>query len=278
MLGAAGIQAWAAAPLAWPHPIGLQIYTVRDAYAKDPQGTLKRVRAAGYQEIELINLDSIPADTLKGYIQQAGLTAVSGHIPLPKSDDEWSHQLEIAQTLGLKYIVIPFAVYKTADEWKGLAANLNKLGRACKDKNIQLAYHNHIYEFRPQGNTTGYKILLDNTEPELLKMEMDLFWANYAHQDPLAWFKQYPGRFPMLHIKGLKKDLPPEDQNPYEFPRGKFIPFTEVGKGRIDWRPIFAHVKEAGTKHIFVEQDRSDIDPFEAISISAQYLKHLRAS
>lgn len=278
MLGAAGIHAWAEAPLAWPHPIGLQIYTVRNAYAKDPLGTLKKVRAAGYQEIELINLNSIPTETLKSDIQQAGLTAVSGHIALPKSDEEWDQMLGIAQTLGLKYAIIPFAVYKTADEWKGLAAKLNKLGRASKDKGIQLGYHNHIFEFRPQGSTTGYKILLDNTDPDLLKMEMDIFWATYAHQDPLAWFRQYPGRFPLLHIKGLKKDLPPEDQNPYEFPRGKFIPFTEVGQGRIDWRPIFAHVKEAGTKHIFVEQDRSDIDPFQAISMSAKYLKNLRQS
>lgn len=278
VLGAAGLQAWAEGPLAWPHPIGLQIYTVRDAYAKDPLGTLKRVRAAGYQEIELINLDSIPADTLKGYIQQTGLKAVSGHVPLPKDDNDWNRTLGIAHTLGLSYLVIPFAVYKTADEWKGLADKLDKLGRISKQHGIQLGYHNHIYEFRPQGNTTGYKILLDNTDRSSLIMEMDLFWANYAHQDPLAWFRQYPGRFQMLHIKGLKKHLPPQDQNPYEFPKGKFIPFTEVGQGRINWRPIFAHVKEAGTKHIFVEQDRSDIDPFKAIAISEKYLKNLRLS
>jgi sugar phosphate isomerase/epimerase len=278
MLSAAGIQAWAEAPLAWPHPIGLQIYTVRDAYKQDPLGTLKKVRAAGYQQIELINLDSIPADTLKGYIRQAGLDAISGHFPLPKEDSDWAHQVDIAQQLGLSYMVIPFAVFKTADEWKALAKQLNKLGRMCADKNIQLAYHNHIFEFRPQGSTTGYKILMDNTDPHLLKMEMDLFWATYAHQNPLQWFHEYPGRFPLLHLKDLKKQLPAQDQNPYEFPKGSFIPFTEVGQGRIDWRPIFAHVKEAGTKYVFVEQDRSDIDPFKAIAMSAKYIKNLRMS
>lgn len=135
------------------------------------------------------------------------------------------------------------------------------------------AYHNHIREFERHGNTNGYEILLTECDPAVVQMEMDIFWVTYSGQDPLYYFRRFPGRFPLLHIKDMKKSI---TVNPDEFPGRGVNPFAPVGRGRIEWPQIFAHVKQAGAKHIFVEQDRCDGSPLIAIRISYRYLRNLR--
>jgi len=138
---------------------------------------------------------------------------------------------------------------------------------------MQFCYHAHFHEFARVDNTCGYDIMLTRCDAKLLKMEMDVFWAVYAGVDPVSYFQRYPGRFPLLHIKDLKKGYKgsttesPSDKGPN--------PFFPVGQGSIDWQKIFAHASQAGTQHIFVEQDRSDVPPLEAIKISFDYLKNL---
>lgn len=273
-LAASSTFAWGEAPLAWPHPIGLQVYTVRDLYAHDPLQTLRQIAAIGYREVELINMASIPAAQLLGYLRQAGLTAISGHFDFPKLGAPWQKNIEIAHGLGLRYMICSYSMAHSADGWKKIADLFNQAGRAAKAAGLSFGYHNHIQEFRPVGDTTGYEILMANTEPDLVKMEMDVFWATYAGQDPLALFRRYAGRYPLLHIKDLKKGL---HVNPRQFPPASVNPFEPVGEGSIDWRRIFAHVKQAGTRYIFVEQDRTDGPPMEAARASFDYLHTLRA-
>ena len=264
----------AAGPLAWPKPIGLEIYTVREEYAKDPAGTLKKVGAVGYREVEIST--EIPAATLKGYLRDANLTAPSTYPDAPKDVEEWKKTLDHVHPYGFHYIAVGDNPVMDADAWKRRADLFNECGKLAHAAGLQFCYHAHFHEFAPLGDTCGYDILLTRCDPKLLKMEMDIFWVTYAGKDPIAYFRKYPGRFPLLHIKDFKPGFPTSTSDfPYDSGPN---PFAPAGKGRIDWAKIFAHVHQAGTQHIFVEQDRCDGSPFDAIKTSFDYLKKLRLS
>lgn len=275
--GLAASKAFGAGRLAWPGPIGLQIYTVRKLYAQDPLKTLKEVAAAGYKTVELAAFlpPHLPPATTLSYLHQAGLKAIGAHFPLPKTPDDWKPFVEQAEQLGIHYTGT--SMTNTIDEaaWKRLAALFNECGRLSQPHGIRFCYHNHIREFEPLGHgLVGYDILLKECDPSLVSMEMDIFWATYAGQDPVAWWRRFPGRFPLLHIKDMRKGI---KVNPREFPKpGQVNPFVPVGQGRINWRRIFANVHLAGAKYIFVEQDQCDGSPLVAIRESYNYLRHLR--
>lgn len=276
-VAASSIEALAAGRLAWPGPIGLQLYTVRNLYAKNPLQTLKEVAAAGYKNVELAGFlpPHLPPETLKSYLDESNLKAIGSHLPLPKTVDDWKKSVETAHADGVQYTGTSNTERLTADGWKRLGQLFNECGRLSVQEGIHFTYHNHIREFEKLGDTNGYKILLAECDPKYVNMEMDIFWITYSGQDPLYYFSHYPGRFPLLHIKDLKKGVA---VNPDEFPGRGVNPFAPVGQGRIDWRRVFAHTKQAGTKYIFVEQDRCDQSPLEAIKISYHYLRNLRLS
>lgn len=262
----------AAGRLAWPGPIGLELYTVRDLFAKNPADTLKKVAAAGYKQVEIAP-GSKPGD-LKKDLRAAGLTAPSGYFNEPQTLEDWKKSVEQAHGYGLQYIVIGENPVRDAATWRRRAEFYNRCGEVAKQAGIQFCYHAHFHEFAKTGGTTGYDIMLKDCSPGLLKMEMDIFWVTYAGADPLHYWRLYPGRFPLLHIKDIRKGVkvsPQEDPAP-----GSPNPFAPVGRGRIDWKLIFAHVHEAGAKHIFVEQDKCNLPEYEAIKISCDYLRHLR--
>jgi sugar phosphate isomerase/epimerase len=131
---------------------------------------------------------------------------------------------------------------------------------ACKKAGIQFCYHNHDFEFKDMGGQHGYDVLLKETDPGLVKFELDLYWASFAGKDPVEIFRQHPGRFPLWHVKDM-------DNTPKKF-------FTEVGNGVIDFKAIFAHARESGMKHYFVEQDICPGSPFESIKKSFQYINN----
>jgi sugar phosphate isomerase/epimerase len=270
---AAGAAVPAAGRLAWPGPIGLELYTVRQLFAKEPAQTLKRVAAVGYKEVE-IGPGAKPA-ALNHDLRAAGLTAPSGYFDVAKTLDDWKKQVDAAHDYKLSYIVVGDNPRLSADEWKRRADFFNQCGRASLERGIQFCYHAHFNEFARVDNTDGYDIMLTHCDPKLLKMEMDIFWVTYAGKDPLPYWRRYPGRFPLLHIKDMKKGV---KINPHRSPAPGVNPFAPVGQGRIDWRRIFAHVHEAGAKHIFVEQDICDGSPLRAIAVSYRYLRHLRLS
>lgn len=277
-MAAVASKAWGAGELAWPEPIGLQVYTVRDQFAKDPEGTLNKVGAIGYREIDLGGFlpSTLPPATLKSYLHAAKIAPVSDYMEMPKTAGDWKKSVEAARAVGVAYIVTGNTDPLDATGWQRLADLFNECGRLSADAGMQFAYHNHIREFDRLGDTCGFEILLTRCDPKLVQMEMDIFWITYAGEDPLAYWKRFPGRFPLLHIKDLRKGM---TVNPHEFPPDNGPnPFVPVGQGRIDWPRIFANVGEAGTKHIFVEQDRCDGSPFDALKTSFEYLKNLRLS
>jgi sugar phosphate isomerase/epimerase len=254
-------------------PIGLQLYTLRDQLDKDVEGTIKQVAAIGYRDVEIYSLyGKSPAD-FKKILTDNGVTASSGHYLLPVVKNEWDKKIEEAKTLGLQYMVIAILDKedrKSLDDYKKLADLFNKAGEATQKAGIQFCYHNHNFEFQKFGDTTAYDYLLKTLDPKLVKFEMDCFWVTHAGQDPVAYFKKYPGRFPLLHIKDMK-DKPAQTQE-LDAKMGLFAP---VGQGTINWKRIFASAKQAGVEHYYVEQDYCEIPPLDAVKISYEYLNKL---
>lgn len=258
-------------------PIGLQPYTVRNDLKDDFPGTLRKIVAMGYQEIEVSGGEEYgvfyghkPAE-LRKILDDAGLRVPSCHFGAPKDDAGWDQYIEDAHNLGLQYMLSTTRnEWKTSlDGWKQTGAFFNRLAEKSRKAGVGFAYHNHNFEYKVYDGITAYDELLRSSDKDLVKMQMDCFWTTFAGKDPVAYFHQYPGRFPMLHIKDLKPGYAPTT--------GAFKgnPFTEVGKGVIDWERIFAAAPEAGVKHYYVEQDMWDGPSLESAQISIDYLKKL---
>jgi sugar phosphate isomerase/epimerase len=259
--------------------IGLQLYTVRDAMQQDPAGTLAKVAQLGYNSVEGATYTGSqkfygmePAAFAK-VLKQNGLLMPSSHYMLGEALNNgqptqgtilhgWDKAVDDAAQAGAKYMVCAYLLDSergTLDHYKQVAAHLNKAGERCKKAGIQLCYHNHDFEFMAQGGQLPYDILLKETDKQLLKMELDLYWATKAGHDPLALFKAHPGRFPLWHVKDMDKTEKKD--------------FTEVGNGVIDFKKIFAARQLAGMQYFFVEQDRTPGDPFVSIKQSIGYIK-----
>jgi sugar phosphate isomerase/epimerase len=240
--------------------VGVQLYSVRDLMKQDFEGTLAKVAAIGYREVEFAGLfDHSPQD-VRTILDRTGLTAPSAHVPYKDIEADFPKALETAHTLGQSYIVCPFIDedMRTPDGWKRITETFNRAGEASKKAGLQFAYHNHDFEFKPDNGHMPYDTLLTNTDPNLVKMEMDLFWITKGKQDPYTYFNRFPGRFPLVHVKDMKKN-------------GEM---TEVGNGTIDFKKIFADSK-AGIQHFFVEHDNPK-DPLQSIKASYEYLSKLR--
>jgi sugar phosphate isomerase/epimerase len=244
--------------------LGLQLYTVRDAMKADFDGTLAKVAAAGYREVEFAGYFDRSPKEVKAALARVGLVSPSAHFNNSYLGDQWPGVLESANVIGQQYVICSFIDEKTRQEpgiWPRLADTFNRAGEAARKAGIQFGYHNHSFEFTPVDGKLPYDILLNSTDPNLVKMEMDLYWIVNAGADPLAYFNRHPGRFPLVHVKGRAKN-------------GGDI--TEVkADNAIDWKAIFAQSEKAGIKHYFVEQDKSD-SPFDSIRTSFNYLHDLR--
>lgn len=264
-------------------PVGLQLYTVRQPMEKDIEGTLKKVGAAGYTEVELYSFAQ-PAPQMRKLLDAARLTAPSGHSTASDLRSNPQAKVDYARQLGLKYLVCAFpapadpAHFKgniardlKLDDWKWLASFFNKVGGRCRQAGIHFCYHGHNFEFRKYDGVVAYDYLLEHTDPKLANFEMDCYWVSRAGRDPVAYFQKYPGRFPLLHIKDMKPGFPPTT----DLMEGAKA-FTEVGRGVIDWKRIFRHAHLAGMKYYFVEQDVCYDPVFQCIKISYDYLHHLQ--
>jgi sugar phosphate isomerase/epimerase len=272
---------WAAETTHEIKKVGLQLYTVRDLMKTDFEGTIAKVAATGYKEVEFAGyFDHSPKD-VRAVVDKNGLTAPSEHIAYDVIENKWPETLDAAHVVGHRYIVCPWIDEKqrTADGWKRAADLFNKAGEASKKAGIQLCYHNHSFEFSPVeglGGKLAYDFLLENTDSKNVKMEMDLCWISVAGKDPVSYFDKYPERFPMVHVKDYVND--PNATSSYAGATGSVVfkgRLADVGQGTIDWKRILAHSDKAGIQHYFVENDDAK-KPFEDIKISYDYLEALR--
>lgn len=261
--------------------IGVQLYTVRDDMKKDFDGTIAKVAAIGYKEVEFAGYFDHTPQQVRAVLDRNGLVAPSMHTDYKSlAADRFPKVIADSLVVGHQYIVNPWIdddIRKDPDGWKRAAEVFNKCGEACKKAGLQFAYHNHHFEFILVHGKLAYDILLEETDPKLVQMEMDLCWMTVARQDPFKYFARYPGRFPLVHVKDVKT-VPPvvTPGQPVDFEK-VFPEMTAVGSGSIDWKNIFAHAGNAGIKHYFVENDYPG-DAFANIKASYGYLDKLRWS
>ena len=253
--------------------VGLQLYSMREQLPKDVRGTIVKIAQAGYKEVETYGYSvkdkfwGLEPKAFKSLLTENGLTAPSGHYGMDKfildgNADELKTYIDAANAIDSKYIVVPYlgdSLRKTADDWKKVGAKLNEAAALCKKSGLKLGYHNHNFEFDKVGDTTGYEILLKETDPKLVQFEMDIYWVVRSGNDPVKLFTDHPGRFPMWHVKDMDKT-----DNTIN---------TEVGSGTIKFKNLYASAKLAGLQHLIVEQENFSLDPFVSIKQSADYIK-----
>lgn len=260
-----------------PFKMGLQLYTIRRPLATDLDGTLKRVAALGYQEAETYGFDpdnnryyGLPAKEFAQRLRDLGITCVSGHYDLNRyasaPDDVLNRYIdqciEGAKVLGQSYITWPVLdePSKPIEKFKAVVARLNPLGERVTKAGLQFAYHNHGWEFVEQSGQIPYDVLLKETDPALVKLQVDLYWlAHDSKESAHYWFKKAPGRYAMWHVKDMHKVS---------------RDYTELGNGTIDYTQIWPDIGLAGMKHFFVEQGGNFAqDPMKSIEDCAAYVK-----
>lgn len=256
---------------------GLALYTVRDAMGEDAKTTLKTVAEDGYLNIEAAGYNEgmfygmSPAD-FAAYLEEINLKPISTHqgsVTLENADQ----MIADVKAAGFTYFVVPVPpmgmfTYDAETQTMGMTGTveeltsiLNTLGEKCKAAGLQLLYHNHDFEYKPNADgVTPIDYMLENTDPELVNFQMDLFWVTKAGADPIAYFEKYPGRFKLWHVKDMDAE-------------GRFAP---VGEGNIDFARILAEKEASGMQYYFVEQDMTfNHTPLEAIKISHKALEEI---
>jgi sugar phosphate isomerase/epimerase len=330
---AARLEPLGAAPAApaspWASSIGLELYTVRDLLASDFEGTLAKVAAMGYTEVEPTSYNNMSPKDFRAMLDRYRLTSPSTHAPARGSGADLEKQLEGFQVMGIKYTEItgetgsgasgrgapasdprrpatippggyydagsgrvrnafketeafgPYQVPGSLDAAKRRAAQLNADGKVAQKFGMKILVHNHTVEFEPLTDSprTLFNVLVEDTDPTLVTMQLDLGWANIAGIDPVSLFKAHPGRFELWHVKdvfGLKTVNTSLGPNA----RVSSMALCPVGTGQIDFRPVFAQASLAGLKHFAIEQDNAAAwgDSLAAAQVSYQNLKTMLTS
>ena len=276
-------------------PVGLQLYTMGEQLGADFNGTLKKIADIGYKEVELADAYKKPASEIRSAFSNAGLTCRSAHMfDFSKTPAQF---MDFVQEVGAKYVITSFnpppsamesfksgkpdmkAFLKaledmTLDDYKRSADTCNALGEEAKKHGLQYAYHNHNLEFKKLGGSTAYDLLLSSTDPELVKMELDCGWMAAAGYDPVAYLNKYPKRYRLLHIKAFKAGPPSLSLGEAERPSP-----TELGRGGIDYKPVFAAAKKTEVEQYYVEQEPpfTEMPALEAIKVNYEFLHNLKA-
>jgi sugar phosphate isomerase/epimerase len=254
--------------------VGLQLYSLRDQLPKDVNGVIAKIAEAGYKEVEPFGYSKkagfwgLDPKAFSSLLKANGLTTPSAHYDMNQyfgsgKTENLEAYIEAANATGQSHVIIPSIngeFIKTVDECKAVADKMNKAAEILQKSGLKLGYHNHNFEWKPIGDTTFYDTIIDNTDPKLVAMEMDIYWVVRSGKDPLELFAKHPGRFAFVHVKDMDKTNSGLN--------------TEIGNGSIDYVKILAKAKQGGVQHFIVEQENyTNIDPYVSITQSAKYLK-----
>ncbi|MFI5186004.1 MAG: sugar phosphate isomerase/epimerase family protein [Chitinophagales bacterium] len=247
---------------------GIQLWTVKTALGKDPQGILKQLSDDGYKQIESFEGSKgmfwgMSNTDFKKYVDDLGITIISSHCNIQK---DFEKKADDAAAIGMKYLLSPYiTVQKTVDDYKKIADQFNKCGEICKKAGIRFAYHNHDHDFNKVDNQIGLDIYLQNTDAALVDFEMDIYWVVTAGQDPEEWLKKYMNRFRLCHIKDRIKNTTEKDAS------------CILGEGSIDFPKIIKTAKANGMQYYIVEQERYDnTTEMDCAKADAEYLKKFK--
>jgi sugar phosphate isomerase/epimerase len=244
---------------------GIQLYTFRNAMTSDARGTLKQIASLGIKQIESASSNKgsyygLTPKEMKQACADLGMTLRSGHVSL---NAQWQKTLNEAAESGQEYLICSSLPSRgqTIDNYKKVCEAFNKAGEEAQKLNIKFGYHNHAEEFDADKGQILYDVMLDNTDPKYVYMEMDLGWVVAAGKDPFDYFKRYPGRFPLWHLKDM--DIKKKHS-------------TEFGKGDLDIKKLLEHRKDSGLKYFFIEQEEYTSTPYESMKENMDYLAKLR--
>lgn len=251
-------------------PVGLQLYSVRKLLAEDFDGTLRKVKGAGYAEVEAAGYYGRTAKEFRHAMDAAGLRCTSTHHPLDQLHARLDELIEYGHALGLDYIVSPTPMHRdpaakgplTLDDYRWSAGELNRIGEKVKAAGMIFGYHNHDAEFGSEGGVVFYDELMRLTDPALVVLEMDCGWVFAAGRDPVEYLRKAPERFPLLHVKDMARGADGKIHSPL------------MGRGAMDYRSILRAA--TGLKRYYIEQEDFDIDPIEAIRLDAEYMRKLK--
>ena len=271
---------------------GIQLWTVKEDMAADPKGTLSKIASAGYNYVESFGGDKGPfwgmtAAEFKAVLDDLGMRIVASHVDAAYTTDlareeEFKTLAYEAASIGMKYLSNPFpGEIQTKEEWMAVAEGLNRQGIICASNGIKAGYHNHHFEFLPlEDGTLPYNLLLDNTDPDLVDFELDLYWAVKAGQDPEKWLNEHGTRIKLCHVKDLAKPERMAEIDKEEGPAEGFWPLQYscvLGTGQIDYPKILKTARDNGMEYYIVEQERFDgSNPLADAALDAEYMKSFR--
>ena len=244
-------------------PLALQLYTVRDELAKDFAGTVRKVAQIGYESVELAGTGGLSARELKALLEGLGLRAVGPHTAINELATNLDQTLDYYAELGCPYITCPYLPeeYRSPAKFGETCDLFNHVGEACKKRGFQFCYHNHAFEFQATINSkTLYDALYDNTDANLVKGEIDVYWVRYGGQDPAQMIAERPDRYPLIHLK----DMTPGEPT-----------WAEVGEGIMDMPAIFRASEANGAEWYVVEQDRCERPTLESAALSFRNLRKM---
>lgn len=251
-------------------PLGLQLYSLRNQFAKDVPGTLDKVRDMGFENVETAGTYGLSPEKFKAELDSRGLKVVSAHFPYEKFRDDVESVARDAKALGAKYAGCAWIGHSGAfseKDCREAARVFNKSGEALAQHGIKFFYHTHGYEFQPYGSGNLFDLLLAETKPELVTYEMDVFWVVHGGQNPVSLFEKYSDRFALVHLKDMKVGTP------INLLTGSSDVSNDVamGQGRIDYRRILPAAQKAGVKWYFIEDESPTSE--KQIPQSVHYLK-----
>lgn len=243
-------------------PVAVQLYTLRDQTEKDFAGTVHKVAELGYTGVEFAGYGGLEPAAMRRLLDDCGLRACGTHAGIDKLKGQLEREIEYAQTVGYQYIGVPWSSKEARadrDACKRFAAWLNETGARVKAAGLTLVYHNHDFEFEQVDGQYVLDIYMQETDPSLVQMELDCYWATKAGVDPAAYIRKYADRVPLVHLKDMTPGPDPT--------------FAEVGEGVIDYQPVFAAASVGGATWYVVEQDRCQRPSLESVTISLRNLK-----
>jgi sugar phosphate isomerase/epimerase len=265
----------AALPADGPNPLGLQLWSLKEQIQGNVPAGMDLVRSMGFTVVESAGTFGLTAAQFRGEADDHGLRIVSGQFLYERLMGDLDGAIAEAKTLGMSYVLLPWITHEgdfTAAAAHGVAANLNRIGSAAKAAGLSFGFHTHGYEFKPLADgSTPYDVLLAETEPDRVFVQMDVFWVISGGKDPVALLQKRPSRCRMLHVKDMRKGAvtgvstghaPVEDN-------------VVVGQGRVDWPAVFAAGERAGVVYSFIEDETSD--PVGNIPASVRYLRTIGA-
>jgi len=242
--------------------LGIQLYTLRVPMQRDFEGTLRSVASMGYREVEFAGLFGHDPAQVKQLLGTLGLSAVGSHVDWRRIRDDPTAAIEETLALGAHYLVFPHlpdTERRTLAQWQNWVVVLNQVGQACTERGLELAYHNHDFEFTSVEGVVPYDLLLEQLDHHLVQMEIDLYWLAKAGREPTALFEAHPGIFPLGHVKDMRRS----DQA-----------IVDVGQGDLDFATVFAQSELSGMRHFIVEHD-NPADPLQTARNSQSYLEQL---